>query len=35
MASGRIAGELSGPKITEDAILRLAMELGEKRIGTA
>jgi ribose transport system ATP-binding protein len=35
MASGRIAGELSGPKITEDAILRLAMELGEERTGTA
>lgn len=31
MASGRIAGEVEGAKITEDAILRLAMGLSERR----
>ncbi|WP_265520056.1 sugar ABC transporter ATP-binding protein [Nitratireductor luteus] len=31
MASGRIAGEVEGANITEDAILRLAMGLSERR----
>lgn len=31
MARGRIAGELEGERITEDAILRLAMELAEPK----
>ncbi|WP_173931557.1 sugar ABC transporter ATP-binding protein [Chelativorans sp. Marseille-P2723] len=31
MASGRIAGELEGKRITEDAILRLAMGIAERK----
>ncbi|MEZ5776933.1 MAG: sugar ABC transporter ATP-binding protein [Paracoccaceae bacterium] len=35
MAAGRIAGEVEGDRITEDAILRLAMGLGEERAMSA